>query len=104
MILIFLLLFFQFLHGRSEHVAGADKLLRGFASLLELATDVTTRVDDVLCLEPGAILLRWSTSGRLTPAKATSIRIFPAAGKGRGPSLSCIHSAAPRPFSEGAEM
>jgi len=42
---------------------GAEKLLRGFASLLELATDVTTRVDDVLCLEPGAILLRWTTSG-----------------------------------------
>jgi len=42
---------------------GADNLLRGFASLLELASNVTTRVDDVLCLEPGAMLLRWSTSG-----------------------------------------
>jgi hypothetical protein len=38
-------------------------LLRGFRSLLELAADVATRVDDVVCLEPGAILLRWTTSG-----------------------------------------
>ncbi len=42
---------------------GAETLLRGFGSLLELADNVTTRVDDVLAIEPGAILLRWTTSG-----------------------------------------
>ncbi|HEV7732044.1 MAG TPA: nuclear transport factor 2 family protein [Candidatus Binatia bacterium] len=42
---------------------GATKLLRGFRSLLELATDVATRVDEVVRLEPDAILLRWTTSG-----------------------------------------
>ncbi len=42
---------------------GADTLLRGFRSLLDLATDVTTRVDDVLRLEPDAVLLRWTVTG-----------------------------------------
>ncbi|MEO8602346.1 MAG: nuclear transport factor 2 family protein [bacterium] len=42
---------------------GADTLLRGFASLLELAENVTTRVDAILVLEPGAVLLRWMTAG-----------------------------------------
>lgn len=42
---------------------GADSLLRGFRSLLDLADDVTTRVDDVLRLEPGALLLRWTITG-----------------------------------------
>ena len=42
---------------------GATMLLRGFRSLLELATDVATRVDDVVALEPGAMLLRWTTFG-----------------------------------------
>jgi len=42
---------------------GATNLLRGFRSLLELAADVATRVDDVVCLEPGAMLLRWTVSG-----------------------------------------
>ena len=42
---------------------GATNLLRGFRSLLELAEDVATRVDDVVCIEPGAMLLRWTTSG-----------------------------------------
>jgi class 3 adenylate cyclase/ketosteroid isomerase-like protein/tetratricopeptide (TPR) repeat protein len=42
---------------------GADKLLRGFASLLDVASGVTTRVDDVLLLEPDALLLRWTVAG-----------------------------------------
>jgi class 3 adenylate cyclase/tetratricopeptide (TPR) repeat protein len=42
---------------------GADTLLRGFGSLLELAEHVATRVDGILALEPGAVLLRWTTSG-----------------------------------------
>jgi tetratricopeptide (TPR) repeat protein len=42
---------------------GADKLLRGFRSLLEMAVDVTTRVDDILCLESDALLAGWTTSG-----------------------------------------
>jgi len=42
---------------------GADSLLRGFRSLLDLAEDVTTRVDDVLRLEPDAVLLRWTVTG-----------------------------------------
>lgn len=42
---------------------GAGELLRGFGSLLELAADVATRVDEILALEPDALLLRWTTSG-----------------------------------------
>ena len=42
---------------------GADALLRGFRSLLELADQLTTRVEDVLRLEPDAVLLRWTTAG-----------------------------------------
>jgi hypothetical protein len=42
---------------------GAEALLRGFGSLLEAATNVTTRVVEVLALEPNQMLLRWMTSG-----------------------------------------
>ena len=42
---------------------GADSLLRGFRSLLDLADDITTRVEDVLRLEPDAVLLRWTITG-----------------------------------------
>ncbi|MBI3768726.1 MAG: nuclear transport factor 2 family protein [Deltaproteobacteria bacterium] len=42
---------------------GANTLLRGFRSLFELADDLTTRIDDVLRLESGALLARWAISG-----------------------------------------
>jgi len=42
---------------------GADTLLRGFRSLFELADQLTTRVEDVLRLEPDAVLLRWTITG-----------------------------------------
>ncbi len=42
---------------------GANTLLRGFRSLFDLADDLTTRVDDVLGLEPGVLLLRWTIAG-----------------------------------------
>ncbi len=43
--------------------SGADTLLLGFRSLFELADELTTRVEDVLRLEPDAVLLRWTVTG-----------------------------------------
>ena len=42
---------------------GADALLRGFRGLFEVAADITVRVDEILCLEPEALLVRWQSSG-----------------------------------------
>jgi hypothetical protein len=42
---------------------GADQLLRSIGTLLETADDIATRVDDILCLQSDALLVRWTTSG-----------------------------------------
>ncbi len=56
----------EFINHRTVGFAsgrGADKLLRGFRSLFDVATDIATRVDGVLVLEADALLMRWTTSG-----------------------------------------
>ena len=42
---------------------GRDALLRAFQSLFETAADLGVRVEDVLALEPSALLVRWTISG-----------------------------------------
>jgi hypothetical protein len=42
---------------------GAEAVLHLLGTLLEVADDVTTRIDDVLALRPDALLLRWMNFG-----------------------------------------
>jgi len=42
---------------------GRDSLLRAFRSLFDTADNLAVRVDDVLALEPSALLVRWTISG-----------------------------------------
>jgi AAA ATPase domain/SnoaL-like domain len=42
---------------------GIEHMLRHFHVLLELASDVTVGVDDILCLHPEGLLIRWRTAG-----------------------------------------
>src|SRR5262249_45728007 len=42
---------------------GAERLLRGLRTMLEVADDVTNRVDDVLALGPEACVLRMTNFG-----------------------------------------
>jgi hypothetical protein len=43
---------------------GADSFLRAIRTLLDLADDVTNRIDDVLALRPDAHLMHWTNIGR----------------------------------------
>ncbi len=45
-------------------LTGREAVLEWLRSLLEVAEDVGTRIDDVLALRPDALLLRWTDSGR----------------------------------------
>jgi tetratricopeptide (TPR) repeat protein len=42
---------------------GIGELFRSIGTLLEMADDVTTRVDDILALGPDGFLVRWTTFG-----------------------------------------
>src|SRR5262249_59347741 len=42
---------------------GAEALMRHIHSLFEAADDIVTHVDDILGLQPDALLVRWTTSG-----------------------------------------
>jgi class 3 adenylate cyclase/tetratricopeptide (TPR) repeat protein len=44
-------------------IDGREALLRGFHSLFESADALLVRIDDVLALEPAAMLVRWTVSG-----------------------------------------
>jgi class 3 adenylate cyclase/ketosteroid isomerase-like protein len=49
--------------GLFESYRGADAFLRMLRSLLDIAGDVATRVDDILCLRSDALLVRVTNSG-----------------------------------------
>src|SRR5213078_3938627 len=44
-------------------VHGVEGVLKTLRALLEVAADVTTRVDDILALDPDSFLCRWTNSG-----------------------------------------
>src|SRR5439155_11878182 len=44
-------------------VRGAERFLRGARSLVDIADDVTSRIDDVLALRSDALLVAWTESG-----------------------------------------
>ncbi|MGH3054004.1 MAG: hypothetical protein ACRDL7_03385, partial [Gaiellaceae bacterium] len=58
---------FELVDRRLEGVGpmrGVENLERIFASASEVAEDLVDRCDDVLALEPNALLVRWNTTGR----------------------------------------
>src|SRR5262249_2359903 len=55
---------------------GADALLRGLGSLLEVAEDVANRTDDVLALRPDALLVRRSNLGTVRASGGAYERAF----------------------------
>src|SRR5439155_23759384 len=44
-------------------VRGAEEVLRTLRALLEVAADLSTRIDHILALRPDRFLLRWTNSG-----------------------------------------
>jgi hypothetical protein len=50
-------------HIAMETAHGAEAWLRGMGALVELADDITNRVDDILGLRSDVFLLRWVNSG-----------------------------------------